>query len=214
MPILRRLAIYVFSSLFILSLYLAITSYNMNNLIQKESIKSFVESQLTEELNQQKCDEYCNNSESEMKQACMNACLSQFSNVSKNYVYDAIEDVYDNKVFDDISLNDVLSVLENTILFFVLAVVFGFLTFLVSEKPISKLGNNVIVVAISLLSIGVIPVFIIMPEVPVLNLVYDYVMSGLTRQLIYGVVLLVIGIVLLVINYLLEKRKKQRISKK
>ncbi len=236
MSLLKSFLGFIFSTLFIISLYLTISSYTIGDLIQKENIKNFIQAQTTgemasktceeycgSEINYQKCEEYCNylsgeykeeckktcltniSQTPEMKQACIQACLSKFSNESQQYIYKTIEEIYDKKIIDDISLNDVTMIFKNTILLLVLSLIFGFSIFLVSDKPISKLGNNIVIVSISLLSLAIIPVFVITPDIPIIELVSNYVLEGLYQQLILGIILIVMGIILIVVG-----RKKGR----
>jgi len=236
----KKIAGFILSILFIISLYLTISSYTIGDLIQKDNIKSFIQTQTTgelasetceeycsEEFDYQTCEEYCNyldvelrqacknecsrniSETSEIKQACIQTCLSKMSNESQEYVYKTIDEVYSKKIIDDINLDDVTLILRNSILFLVLSLIFALPIFFVSDKPILKLGNNIVVVSISLLSMAVIPVFMITPDIPIINLVIDYVLEGLYQQLYIGIALLVIGIVLIIIEKVRERRKKK-----
>jgi len=219
MSLAKSLAGFIVSALFIISLYLTISSYTIGDLIQKDKIKSFIQAQMTEEMisqtceeycsgEYQKCEEYCNYLEGvelrqtckdECLQDCIRACLSK-SNESQQYIHKTIDEVYGNKIIDDLSFDNITQIFRNNILLLVLSFIFGFSMFLVSDKPISKLGNNLVVVSISLLSIAAIPVFIITPDIPIIKLVSDYVLEGLYQQLLLGVVLIVTGIILVIIG--------------
>jgi hypothetical protein len=225
MSLAKGVAGFIVSSLFIISLYLTISSYTIGDLVQRDSIKSFVESQTEGEMVSQNCEEQCSSGISyqncedycsyldvelreeckeaclnETKQNCIQMCLSQFSNKSQQYIYDMVDEVYNKKIVDDISLDNLTQIFRNTILLLVLSLIFGFSIFFVSDKPISKLGNNLIVVSISLLSIAVIPMFIISPDISIIKMISDYILEGLYLQLISGVILIVIGIILIIIG--------------
>jgi len=232
MSLAKSIAGYIISSLFIISLYLSISSYTLGGLLQKENIVGFVENQVTGDIasqtcdkqcsgqaDVQKCQEYCNFLDTESyreqcrnsctnssyqessKEQCINFCTSQISsNESKQYIYKNIDDIYNKKIIDGLSLNSILPIFKNTLLLIILSLIFGFSIFLISDKPVSKIGNDIIIVSISMLAIAVIPVFIITPDVPILKAVIDYVLEGLNRQLIIGVILLMIGIILIVIG--------------
>jgi hypothetical protein len=232
MSIAKSIAGYIISFLFVLSLYLAITSYTIGSLIQKENIKGFVETQMVGEVasktcedfckgdfDVQKCQEYCNyldtqehisqckdactnnSRQDEARQECVGRCLTTgMSNESKQRVFQTIDDVYSKKMIAGTSLDDIMPIFKNFILMIVLSLIFGFSLFLVSEKPVSKIGNDLVVVAISMLAIAVIPVFIIAPDVPIIKMVTDYVLEGLYRQIIIGIIILVTGIVIIAIG--------------
>lgn len=232
MSIAKSVAGFLFSSLFIITLYLSITSFTIGSLLQKENIKNFVENQMKGEIatqtcekyycsgdfDIQKCQEYCNyldtgehiqqckdacvnNSyQSEAKQKCVDSCLSIMSNETKERAYKTLDDIYSKKVVDGISLDSIMPILRNTLLFIVLCLIFGISLFFVSDKPVSKIGNDIVVVSISMLAIAVIPIFIISPDVPILKMVTDYVLESFYTQLFIGATLLIIGIILIVIG--------------
>ncbi len=230
MSLAKTLAGYIISVLFIISLYFTITSYTIGDLIQKDNIKNFVQTQLEGNVTTQtcedycsdekgRCEEYCNELVGELKQMCENECmqtciqecLSQ-SNETEEYVYKTVDDIYANKIIGNLSLEELTLLFRNTLMFLVLSLVFGVLIFFVSDKPISKIGNNIVVVSISLLSMAIIPVFIITPDVPIIEMVTNYIIEGLYQQLTIGVVLIIIGIILLVIAKFLEKRKLKKME--
>ena len=124
MSLLKSVLSYIISALFVLSLYLAITSYTIGNLIQKEKIESFIHSQINETIipqtcedtcntqYQQSCEEQCNSTnitEScnnaclnsphnlEIKQGCIQTCLSR-SNSSQQYISKTIDEFYSKKI--------------------------------------------------------------------------------------------------------------------
>jgi len=227
MSLAKSIAGYIISSLFIISLYLSISSYTLGGLLQKENIKGFVQNQMkggmatqtcengcSGEFDIQKCQESCayletqehvqecrnicvNNSyQNSIRQNCIDLCMNE----TENRAYKIIDDVYSKNIVDDISLDRIFPILRNTLLFLVLCLFFGLSIFFVSDKPLSKIGNNLILVAISMLAIAVIPVFIISSDVPILKTVIDYILEGFYNQLVIGVVLLVIGIILIFIG--------------
>ncbi|NIM47358.1 MAG: hypothetical protein GTN40_04360 [Candidatus Aenigmarchaeota archaeon] len=229
MSVLKSILGFIISALFIISLYLTITSFTIGNLIQKDNIKSFIQTQTTgklasetcddlcsEEADYQNCEKYCDYLDVELrerckeeclrdasqeiaKQSCIEACLSK-SNESQQYIYETVDGVYSNKIISDITLDDITLIFRNTLLMLILSLIFGFLIFLVSDKPVSKLGNNIVVVSISLLSMAVIPVFVITPDIPIIKMITSYVLEGLYQQLYFGIILIIIGIVLIVIG--------------
>ena len=226
MSLAKSVAGFLVSSLFIITLGLSIFSFTTGSLLQKENIKSLFENQKGEIVNQacenscsgnfdiQKCQEYCtylgtqehiqecrntctNNSyQNSVRQDCINLCLNE----TTNQAYKIVDDVYNKKIIDDMNLGNILPIFKNTLLFIVLCLIFGFSIFFVSDKPVSKIGNDIVVVSISMLAIAVIPIFIISPDVPLLKTFIDYVLESFSKQLIMGIVLLALGIVLIVIG--------------
>jgi hypothetical protein len=234
MSALKSLASFIVSALFVIFLYLAITSYTMRNLMQKENIESFVQSQLKENVApttcgdvcnsqyQQSCEEFCsylndteqsglctssclNNSKNlEAKQACVQTCLSR-TDTSQQYINQTIDKFYSSKIVDDVSLDDAIPMIRNNILFIALSLVFGFLMFFVTEKPVSKIGNAFIWVGIALLSIAAIPVFLTGSEVSVVKIISDYITQSLYQQACIGIILIIVGVILIFIG----KKKKR-----
>lgn len=231
MSMLKSLASFVVSSIFIISLYLAITSYAMGDLIQKENIKGFIQSQLNEEtapktcedlcINQQNqgCEEYCNglsdpqmsqtcknscSNDPESKEMCVQSCLSK-ANESEQYVNNFVESIYNRKIIGDMSLNDIAPIFKSTVLLLIISLIFGVSIFFVSEKPVSKIGGNFVWVGISLLSLAVIPAFIVSSDMSVVKMISDYITKNIYTQAYIGVILLVAGIALVFIG---KKKKK------
>lgn len=225
MSIAKSLASVVFSMLFIVFLYLAVTSYATGNLMQKENIKSFIRSQINESIKSetceescnneyhQSCEEYCNNlNNSQLLDSCTNSCLNSPHNIDtkqtciqscpsrsneSQYISESIDNLYSNNIIAGTSLDDMTPLLKNNILFIVFSIVFGVAVFFVSEKPFSKTGNNLVWVAISLLSIAVIPALLIGSDVSVVKIISDYIMQSFYMQAYIGIALLAIGIVLI-----------------
>jgi len=231
MSLLRSAAVFILSTLFIFSLYLAITSYSIGNLLDKGKLESFILSQLNESIAPQNCEEMCNTQfqqgcegqcsnmnmtqscvdacmnepyNLEIKQGCIQTCLSR-TNTSQEYLSQTIDQFYSRKIVANTSLDDIILILKNSILFIVFSLIFGIAIFFASEKPISKTGNNLIWVAISLLSMAVIPVFLVSSEMSVVKIISDYIMQSLYQQLFIGIILLVIGIILI---YVGKKKNK------
>ncbi len=232
MSLARGIASFIVSTLFITSLYLTITSYTMGNLIQKDSIKSFIQTQTTGELVSKTCEDLCSGEaasqqcnikcdylETELKESCIETCLSegkniciqmclsQTSNESQQYIYDAIDEFYNTEIISNINIDDIISIFRNSILFIVLTLIFGFSMFFVSDEPITKLGNKIIVVSIFLLSMVVIPALII-SNISFIKLITNYLLEGLYEQLYIGIILLVTGIILIIIGKKISKRKE------
>jgi hypothetical protein len=229
MSIAKSVAGFLISSLFIIFLYLAITSYTLGNSLQKENIKEFIQLQLkgeiasktcddlcSSEASIQQCEDYCdqldvnlrqscrdtcinNSQDSQVKQICIQSCLSR-SNQSQKYIFDTIDEIYNKKLISDFSLDDILSILKNFLLFLIISIILGISLFFVSDKPLSKIGNDFVVVAISLLALAVVPMFVITPSISIIKIVSDFLSQSLYQQLIIGIVLLIVGIILVVIG--------------
>lgn len=226
MSLLKNIASFIFSSLFIITLYLAITSYTMGNLVERGNIEGFIQSQLEESVApqtcenlcndqfHQSCEEYCNSSnDTELANRCTSSCINNSQNMvakdeciqtclsrsgtSQQYINKTIDDLYSSKIVGGISLDDIVPIFRNNVLFLILSLVFGFLTFFISEKPVSKIGKDFVLVAISLLTIAVIPAFLMTSEMSVVKIISDYVMKSFYQQIVAGIVLIAVGIVLM-----------------
>ncbi len=229
MSLLKSIATYVFSALFVMFLYLAINSYTLGGMIQRDSIEGFIQSQMQEDMLYKTCDDLCSNQSNYMdcndycsylepnlrqacaedcssnisrneqiKQSCIQSCMSR-STESQDYIHKALGQIYDKEIFKGVTIDSVSKNFMNTPLFVVLTVLLGLSVFLVSEKPVSKMGNNIILVSISLLSLAAVPLFIV-TDMPAMKLIFDYLSEGLYQQIISGIVLLAVGIVLIIIG--------------
>jgi ABC-type multidrug transport system fused ATPase/permease subunit len=229
MSLAKSVAGFIISSLFVIFLYLTITSYTLGNSLQKENIKEFMQSQTKGEAAQSTCEGLCNNEtiiqqceescrlqnanleqscsniclnesqDPEIKQMCIESCLSR-ANESQQYVSNAIDDIYSKNIVSGFSIDSILSILKNFFLFLIISIILGVSLFFVSEKPLSRIGNDFVVVAISLLAFAVIPMFIISPGASILNTVSEFFSQSLYQQLIAGIILLVVGIILVLIG--------------
>jgi hypothetical protein len=197
--------------------------------MQKENVKSFIQAQLSGEMASSTCENVCSNEsiiqqcedncnledanvrqsckdvcvnnsqDPEVKQICMQSCLHR-ANESQRYVFNTIDEIYNKNLVSGFSINDIMSMLNNFLLFLVISIILGASLFFVSEKPLSRIGNNFIVVAISLLAFAVIPMLIISPDMSIMNAVSGFLSQSLFQQLITGIVLLVVGIILVIIG--------------
>jgi hypothetical protein len=102
-------------------------------------------------------------------------------------------------------LNDVANIFSNNLLLVIMTIILGASLFFVTEKPVSKIGGNIVWVALSVLLVAIVPVVVLKPDESVLKMVSDYLFASLYQQAIIGVVLLVIGIALLVIGKKIKK---------
>jgi len=207
MSFLRKLATYFISSLFMLLAFTMVTSYTIGNSIQKDNIKIFIKSQLGTELANEPCSGMCDNiTESSLKARCLDECLSRFSNESETVINKILDDVYNKKIMN-MSVNELVSVLSNFTLFFILTIISGIALLFVSETPFITLGKNNISISILLFIFGFLPNLIPLPETPAVRMVFDYLSSGLEQQIYFGIIFLIIGIIFLIANYILKKRK-------
>jgi len=229
MSLAKGVAGFLISSLFIIFLYLTISSYTLGNSLQKENVKSFIQTQMKGEIASKTCDDLCskesiiqqcedycnygdaslkqsckdacvnNSQDPQMRQACIESCLSR-SNQSQQYVFNTIDDIYSKKLVSDFTFDDIMSILKNFLLFLAISIILGASLFFVSDKPLSRMGNDFVVVAISLLAFAVIPMFIVTPDSSVIKVASDFLSQSLYSQLMIGIILLVVGIILIVIG--------------
>ena len=98
------------------------------------------------------------------------------------------------------SLNNIAPIFKNTVLFLIISLIFGVSIFFVSEKPVSKIGSNFAWVGISLLTLAVIPAFIVISDISIVKMISDYITKNIYTQAYIGVILLITGIVLVFIG--------------
>jgi len=213
MSFVRSLGVFIISSLFTIFTFLAITSYTTGSLVQKDNIKDLVITEFSQEMINQQCEDLCGNFTEEQKPLCVDECLAQFSNVTEEYINEAIDEIYENKIFN-MSLNEMILIISNTILFAFLAVISGVLLLFVPKNPLKVLGKDIVWISISLLISGFLLSFITLPDIPLAGSILDYLSQGLRQQIYFGIVFLIIGIVLLIANYYRKKRVDKKSKKK
>jgi hypothetical protein len=208
MSILRDLGVFLVSALFTFSIFMAVTSYTLGDLIQKENLKSFIESNLAPNLMEDQCDEFCVNFTGEQKQACAQICMEQLGNRTDESVSMAVDDVYE-KEFYGVTISQLAYVLQQFTLFIVLSVVSGALILVLSEEPLGHIGKNLITISISLFIASFSPNLILsFSNLPVEEVLSDYLGKGLEQQTMIAIAFIVIGIALIIANYFIKRRKK------
>jgi len=184
-----------------------VTSYTIGNLIQKDNIKTFIKLQLGSELATEQCNNMCSNvTETSLKTICLGECIGRFANESGEVVNKAVDEIYSKK-FMNISIDKAVSLLSSFTLFLILTIISGIALLFISETPLASLGKNCISISVSLLIFGFLPKLIPLPETPAVRMVFDYLSSGLGKQIYFGIIFLIIGIIFLIANYILKKRK-------
>lgn len=213
MSFLRSLSVFILSSIFTSAIFIAITSYTLGNLIQKESIKGFLDNEGTKIINQQ-CDEQCKQYTSNRTE-CLQDCEVYLNNQTKTLIGAVTDEIYQRNFFG-MNLNEVSSTSSEYLIFLIIGIIFGMLLLVASETPFSTLGKNLITISISLFilyfAMNFIIVFVNLP----LDLgkdFIDYLSSGLNLSAKYGIVLLAMGIVLVAVNYAIRKDKSEKAGK-
>jgi hypothetical protein len=213
MSVLRDLAVFLISALFTFSIFMAVTSYTLGDLIQKENLKEFIESGLAPDLLEEQCDEFCVNFTGEQKQACAQICIEQIGNRTDESVSRAIDDVYERE-FYGISINQLAYLLNQFTLFVVLSIVSCALILYLSEEPLSHIGKNLVTISISLFIASFSPNLILsFSNLPVEELLSNYLGKGLDQQTMIATVFIIIGIALIILNYFIKRRKKKTLKK-
>ena len=208
MSILRDLGVFLISALFTFSIFMAVTSYTLGDLMQKENLKDFIESSLAPNLMEDQCEEFCMNFTGEQKQACGQICIEQLGNRTDQGVGMAIDEVYE-KEFYGVSVNQIAYVLQQFTLFVIISVVSCVLILILSEDPLGHIGKNLITISISLFIASFSPNLIMsFSNLPVEELLSDYLGSGLDQQTIIAIVFISVGIALVIANYLVKRKKK------
>jgi hypothetical protein len=182
----------------------------MGNLIQKDSVKGFLNIEGTKLIGQQ-CGEQCGQSVENVTE-CLQECETHLSNQTGVLVDKATDEIYKRDFFG-IKLDEVSSVVSGYILYLIIGIIFGSLLFITSKTPFSTLGKNLISISISLfilvLFIRTI-VIIINAPLDIGKDFIDYLSPGLDQQMIYGIILLIIGIALIVVNHILKKKTQKK----
>jgi len=206
MSVLRSFATFIFTLLFITLTFTAINSYTVGDLIQKENLKNFVKNEMMPDLISQQCESSCAESTEE---SCLEDCLSSFSNQTQGAIDSAINEVYERRLLNLISLSDITTVLSQKILLLILSIIFGVSILITSTTPLISLGKAMISISISLFVSGLSPNFVIgtsMGGLPFIENIFNYLSSGLEQQIHYGIIFLVIGIVLLLLTKIKKKK--------
>jgi len=219
MSVLRGLAVFLISTVFTFATLTAITSYTLGDLIQKENLKTVIKSELTSSPNliEQECENNCLNFTGELKQTCIQLCISEFTNQTEkamNEVNKAIDEFYEKEFFN-ISMNDLVSVFKQFILFVVLSIISGALILIVSKDPLISLGKSLISVSIPLFVVGFLPsLFMVFSNIPIGNIFSNYLAQGFDQQTLFAIIFVVIGIALIITDYLIKRKKLTKEKKK
>lgn len=208
MSFLRGLSSFLLSFVFVTFILLAITSYNIGSLIQKNSIKNFIASESLKFVDvecEKQCDQY-----PEYKEECMQACKEDLRNQIEFGVNKAVNEVY-QKQFFNISLDFLALFLSQYFLFFLLGVLSGILLIFVSKTPFLTFGKNFVSISISLIASSFIPQFITASVNLPFNLgeaISNYFLQGFSQQMNYGIIFLALGVILIISHFLIKKFKK------
>jgi hypothetical protein len=218
MSLLRKFAAFILSSIFVISLSLFVTSYVFGDRIQKDSLKSFVKSEMVPGMMGQQCDEICKDFDEIERIQCLQVCREQIETNTTEEIESSIDtfidQIYEKEVMS-ISLSDITYILSLSVLLGIVTLITGALLFLASEKPFSSVGWNLITVSIYLLIIGFAPNFIPSGGIgtDIVQSAMGFIFEGLEKQITFGVVFLIIGIVFVIVHYYIEYRKSKKTKK-
>jgi hypothetical protein len=225
MTLAKSILTFIISSIFVLFLYMTINSYTLGNTLQKDNIGTLFSSQLTggiassdcqnmceSQINSDSCSNSCsylrldmqpyciescqNSTHDSMMQICLQNCFSRF-NQTQRQISEAIDGLYGNEIASGVTINDVANVFSNNLLLIVITLLSGASLLVVAEKPVSKLGSNILWVSISILTLALVPIVVINPDDSIFKMVFEYLFASMYQQAIIGVILLVVGIALL-----------------
>ena len=206
MSILRGIAVLLLSSIFVFSLFMGITSYTIGDLIQKESLKGFIETGMAPSLIESQCTDFCSGKEVD----CFGACIDEMENQTSKTINDVIDNVYESNVYG-VSIGSVISILSQLLLFVAIAVITGTAIFFVSDEPFSVMGRNVLSVSITLLITAFSPNLILSLSNVEMNSVFSgYLSHGLELQALLAVVFIAVAIVFLVADYLIKRKRLKK----
>jgi len=178
----------------------------MGKLIQRDSVKGFLNTEGTKLIGQQ-CEEQCSQL-TENDTECLQECETYLSNQTGVLVDKATDDIYQRDFFG-INLNEVSSTSSDYLIYLVIGIISGLSLFVASKTPFSTLGKNMISISISLFVLVLLMrtiVVIVNAPMDIGKDFIDYLSPGLDQQVKYGIILLIVGIVLLVVNYIIKKK--------
>lgn len=206
MSFLRSLTVFIISFVFTTFIFIAITSQTMGNLIQKDSVKGFLNIEGTKLIDQQ-CEEQCSQF-TENSTECLQECETYLANQTGVLVDKATDEIYQRNFFG-INLNEVSSTASEYLIYLIIGIISGLSLFIASKTPFSTLGKNMISISVSLFVLVLfMRMIVVIVNVPmdIGKDFIDYLSPGLDQQVKYGIILLIIGIVLLVVNYIIKKK--------
>jgi len=208
MSIMKSIAVFLLSGIFVLSLFMSITSYTIGGLLQKDNLKDFIASSMASDLIDNQCNNLCSDVVDE-KQNCLEMCREEISSQTDQNINDVIDNIYETD-FYGVSINQITLLLNQLVLFVAITLVSGIVILYLSEEPLSTLGRNMLSVSITLFITAMSPNFILsLSNVPVQSVFSEYMFQGLEQQKIFAAVLLVVAIVFIAAQYLLSKKKKK-----
>jgi uncharacterized membrane protein YwzB len=211
MSLLRSLAVFILSFTFITAVLFALTSYDLDKVVQKDAIKGFIRIQGLKHVDDQ-CQEECSQNPYE---SCLSDCKIQKTNQIQTGVDKAVDELYDKKIFG-VTLEELSSFLSYYLLFAAIGIFSGILLFFASENPFSTIGKDFITIAVSFFISSLTPDFVTASVNLPFDLgraISDYLSPAFSQQMNYAIVFFVAGIIFIVVDYLLAKRKA-KIGKK
>jgi hypothetical protein len=206
----RSAASYVLSFIFATAIVLSITSYDIGNTIEKNSIKDFIRFEMGPSFIKEQCQNKC--SQYQDKEECNQFCISDLTNQTQLGIGKTLDEIYDKKLFG-ITLNEFILFLNNYPMFAAIGIVAGILLLFASITPLSTLGKNFVTISVSLFISALIPYFMTASVNLPLDLggaMGNYFSSGFNQQIVFGIIFIAAGLILILINYALDRRKSKK----
>ena len=206
MSLIRSLLSLGLAFLFVTLTFTAVTSYTIGNLLIKENLKEFVETELAPKLITEQCNWFCQMET--LKEECIDLCISESLEQIDQRINEMIEDFYSREIFG-ITIDQISTFVNQTQLFSFIAIVCLILITKIAENPINIIGKSLLTAGISLSIAGLSPNMIVGSSIggmPVLSDMFSYLSEGLELQMKIGMGLLVLGIILLIAEKVKERK--------
>ncbi|MFH0928842.1 MAG: hypothetical protein V1818_00635 [Candidatus Aenigmatarchaeota archaeon] len=217
MSILRGVGVFLLSSLFTFALLTLVTTQTIGDSLQKENLKAFAQSTMGPDIMEPECRAQCQNFEGiteDVLERCVDQCMESVE-LRINETGNVIDHLYEREIMGQ-SMDDAVSLMNQTFLFFALTVVSAAMILVVSESPLSTLGKDIISISsITLLISLLTPELVLMfSGASAENMISKYLGSGLEKMALISIALIAIGVALVVAEYAIRWSKKRMVLKK
>jgi hypothetical protein len=196
MTILRTIAVFFLSLVFVISLSTFIDFYFIKDVVSKSSVENYIRTDLGPQIVEDRCNEYCATS---VIPDCLNICITNSTQQTGEMVSTIVNDMYSNKIAGT-SLDSFINFLgKNLFYFLILAIISEIAVFLISENPLKKLGWDITTVGISSAIVGLIPYALsklIATNIFEVSQIIEHFVPSFSKVLYTGIIMIIIGIIL------------------
>jgi len=199
--------VFIFSMIFVTSTTLAITSYTIGEVIQKENIRNFMETEMLPNMINESCNNACSNfTDIGIRQICFDDCIIIYGSEINETINSITENIYAQGAYG-LTLDQLSYFLNAYFIYFVLIAIATCILIPIIGRSLHKLGINFIYIAISCFFVSLAPKLITLPEDVHATKMAGYFYGAMYQQMLFGAIFVIAGIMLIIANkyFRLEK---------